>query len=94
MIEAISSQHKTLKLTSMKWEEEDSDYVPSPWRFKATKRRLEDQARSSGLKLMVEEMAIENLVSEMKRMKGWKEIRTVGFQLHGGASTHGEGEKQ
>ncbi|KAE8099134.1 hypothetical protein FH972_017138 [Carpinus fangiana] len=69
MIEAISSQHKTLKLTSMKWEEEDSDYVPSPWRFEATKRRLEDQARSSGLKLTVEEMGIENLVSEMKKMK-------------------------
>jgi hypothetical protein len=69
MIEAISSQHKTLKLTSMKWEEEDSDYVPSPWRFEATKRRLEDQVRSSGLKLTVEEMGIENLVSEMKKMK-------------------------
>jgi len=69
MIEAISSQHKTLKLTSIKWEEEDSNYVPSPWRFEETKRRLYDQARSSGLKLTVEEMGIENLVSEMKKMK-------------------------
>lgn len=35
---AISSQHKTLKLTSIKWEDEDSNYVPSPWRFEATKK--------------------------------------------------------
>nr|POE77175.1 scarecrow-like protein 6 [Quercus suber] len=48
MIEAIAHQDKTLKLTSMKWEEEDCNGAPL-WKFKETKRRLYDQARAFGL---------------------------------------------
>ncbi|KAF5471498.1 hypothetical protein F2P56_008286 [Juglans regia] len=69
MIEEIARQQKTLRLTSIKWEDEDCDRVPSPWRFEETKRRLCNQARGLGLKLKVQEMRIEHLVSETKKMK-------------------------
>ena len=69
MIEAIAHQHKTLKLTSMRWEEEDCNDAPL-WRFEETKRRLYDQARAFGLKLKVEEMGIDDLVSELKTKRG------------------------
>lgn len=39
MTEAIAHQHKTLKLTSMKWEEEDCNGAPL-WKFEETKRQL------------------------------------------------------
>ncbi len=68
MIEAIANQNKTLKLTSIRWEEEDCD-CPPLWRFEETQRRLYDQARAFGLKLKVEEMGIDDLVSEIKKMK-------------------------
>lgn len=38
-LEAIAHQHKTLKLTSMKWEEEDCNGAPL-WKFEETKRQL------------------------------------------------------
>ncbi|GMY25580.1 nodulation-signaling pathway 2 protein-like [Fagus crenata] len=68
MIEAIANQNKTLKLTSIRWEEEDCD-CPPLWRFEETQRRLYDQARAFGLKLKVEEIGIDDLVSEIKKMK-------------------------
>ncbi|KAF5476311.1 hypothetical protein F2P56_008041 [Juglans regia] len=65
MMEAIARQRKTLRLTSIKWEEN----VPSPWSFEETKRRLHKHARVLGLNLKVEEMGIEDLVSETRKMQ-------------------------
>ncbi|XP_041023830.1 protein NODULATION SIGNALING PATHWAY 2-like [Juglans microcarpa x Juglans regia] len=65
MMEAIAHQHKTLRLTSIKWEED----ARSLWSFEETKRRLHNQARVLGLKLKVEEMGIEDLVSETRKMQ-------------------------
>ncbi|KAK9291044.1 hypothetical protein L1049_009228 [Liquidambar formosana] len=69
MIEAFGRQKKAVRLTSIKWREEDYSYSPSHWRFEETKRRLYNHARSIGLNLKVEEMEIENLVSETKKTK-------------------------
>ncbi|KAK6245114.1 hypothetical protein QUC31_011523 [Theobroma cacao] len=67
LIEALAWQHKTLRLTSIRWGEED--FAHSPWRFEDTRRQLCDHARSLGLKLKVEEMGIEDLANELKKMK-------------------------
>ncbi|XWS67280.1 hypothetical protein CRYUN_Cryun05aG0274000 [Craigia yunnanensis] len=67
LIEAMAWQHKTLRLTSIRWGEED--FARSPWRFEDTRRQLCEHARSFGLKLKVEEMGIEDLVNELKKMK-------------------------
>ncbi|XVF08325.1 hypothetical protein REPUB_Repub06bG0216800 [Reevesia pubescens] len=67
LIEAMAWQHKTLRLTSIRRGEED--FARSSWRFEDTKRQLRNHARSFGLKLKVEEMGIEDLVNELKKMK-------------------------
>lgn len=69
MIEAIGKQHKAVRLTSIKWGEEDSCSASAQWRFEETKRWLCNHARSMGLNLTVEEVKIEDLVSEIKKMK-------------------------
>ncbi|KAJ7950025.1 nodulation-signaling pathway 2 protein-like [Quillaja saponaria] len=69
MIEAIAHRNKMLKLTSIKRWEKYSDFDLAPWSFEETKRQLYEQASSSGLKLKVEEKAIEDLVTELKKMK-------------------------
>ncbi|XP_022765850.1 nodulation-signaling pathway 2 protein-like [Durio zibethinus] len=67
MIEAMAWQHKTLRLTSIRWGEED--FACCPWRFEDTRRQLCDHARSFGLMIKVEEMGIEELKKELKKMK-------------------------
>ncbi|XWS55491.1 hypothetical protein CRYUN_Cryun09bG0004800 [Craigia yunnanensis] len=67
LIEAMSRKHKMLRLTSIRWGEED--FARSPWRFEDTRKQLCGHARSFGLKLKVEEMRIEDLVNELKKMK-------------------------
>ncbi|XVE76608.1 hypothetical protein DITRI_Ditri12bG0186700 [Diplodiscus trichospermus] len=67
LIEAMAWQHKILRLTSIRWGEED--LAGSPWRFEDTKRQLSEHARSLGLKLKVEEMGIQDLLDELKKMK-------------------------
>lgn len=69
MIEAIGKQHRAVKLTSIKWGEEDSYSAIAQWRFQETKRRLCNHARSMGLNLTVEEVKIEELVSEIQKTK-------------------------
>ncbi|MBA0697967.1 hypothetical protein Goari_021482 [Gossypium aridum] len=66
LIEAIAGhwQHKTLRLTSIKWGDDHS-----PWRFQHTRRLLCDHARSCGLNFKVEEMGIHDLVNEFMAMK-------------------------
>ncbi|KAG2690943.1 hypothetical protein I3760_09G214300 [Carya illinoinensis] len=54
-----------IEITSIKWEQN----VPSPWSFEETKRRLHKHARVLGLNLKVEEMGIEDLVSETRKMQ-------------------------
>ncbi|XAR68776.1 hypothetical protein NMG60_11000140 [Bertholletia excelsa] len=76
LIEAIASRHKELRLTSIKSGEDcsgDSLY----WSFEETKSRLCNHARSFGLNLRVEEMGIEDLATEimkMRRRDGGKEF--------------------
>ncbi|KAK9920365.1 hypothetical protein M0R45_028920 [Rubus argutus] len=67
IIEALAKRLKTLKVTAVKWEEEEIDCAPPHWRFEETKKQLQSHARSLGLNLKVEEVAIEDLVGEMKK---------------------------
>ncbi|KAF5747640.1 nodulation-signaling pathway 2 protein-like [Tripterygium wilfordii] len=71
MISAVAQQEKMLdqrvplKLTSIKWKEEDC----VQGRFKETKMRLLNHASSLGVKLKVEEMELQGMVSEIRRKK-------------------------
>ncbi|KAJ4840514.1 hypothetical protein Tsubulata_000456 [Turnera subulata] len=70
VIEAIARRgHRGVRLTAIKWEEEDYVSAPATHRFEETKMRLQEYARSFGLRLKVEEMGMDALVSEMKRTK-------------------------
>lgn len=69
MLEALARLKKGVKLTAIKWENENCHRAPSIWSFEEAKRRLVDHARQFGLKLKVAEMEIEELASEIKRMK-------------------------
>ncbi|XP_028767538.1 nodulation-signaling pathway 2 protein-like [Neltuma alba] len=68
LIEAIAHQQKTLKLTSIKWEEDDSfdtNFASTQWKFEEIRRKLYEHAKSCGLNLKVEELAAE--------LKKWNE---------------------
>jgi hypothetical protein len=66
LLEATSKINKRLKLTSIKpRNDENSQCV---WNFEDTKRELYDYAKSCGLKLVVEEKGLEELVSHIKIM--------------------------
>ncbi|KAM3301947.1 protein NODULATION SIGNALING PATHWAY 2-like [Capsicum chacoense] len=67
IIEAMGQRRKALRFTSIKKTEEES--TSFQWRFEETKRRLLDYANLFGLRLQVEEMTIEELASELRRMK-------------------------
>ncbi|XP_028061380.1 SCARECROW-LIKE protein 7-like [Camellia sinensis] len=67
MIEAVARLQKALKLTSIKTRDDSGD-APVHWSFEKTKRQLCDRARSSGLNLKVEEVGIDDLTSEIKKM--------------------------
>lgn len=69
MIEAMARQKRTMKLTSVKTQDNDFACVPRQWSFEETRKQLSDYARVSGLKLKVEEMDFEELVWEIKRKK-------------------------
>ncbi|KAL6146245.1 hypothetical protein ACLB2K_056928 [Fragaria x ananassa] len=69
IIEALAQRFKTLKVTAIKWEEEESDCAPAHWRFEETKKQLQNHARSFGLNLKLEEVAMEDLVTEIKKAK-------------------------
>lgn len=64
----VISQQMKLKLTSIKWEE-DYERESSQWRFEETKNRLHDCAYSHGLNLKVKEIQLQDLVTEVKKMK-------------------------
>ncbi|KAK6943194.1 Transcription factor GRAS [Dillenia turbinata] len=63
VMEAIAQEGKDLKLTLIKWTEDDQRSLEE------TKRRLFHYATSLGLLLKMEDIRIEDLVSEIKRMK-------------------------
>ncbi|CAJ1807589.1 unnamed protein product [Sphenostylis stenocarpa] len=67
IIEAIAHMNKTLKLTLIKWGDEDLECVSSPSQFEETKRRLYEHAKSCGLKFNIEEKGVEELVAEIKK---------------------------
>ncbi|KAA8517735.1 hypothetical protein F0562_015206 [Nyssa sinensis] len=69
IIDAIGRQQREVRLTSIKCSEKDSNCETLRWKFEETKRWLYDHAGSFGLKLKVEEMELQDLVSEIKRMK-------------------------
>ncbi|XP_028786391.1 DELLA protein GAIP-like [Neltuma alba] len=73
LIEAIAHQQKTLKLTSIKWEEDDSfdtNFISTQWKFEEIRRKLYEHAKSCGLNLKVEEQSMEELAAELKK---WNE---------------------
>ncbi|KAI3473126.1 hypothetical protein Pfo_030418 [Paulownia fortunei] len=67
-MEAIKHQHKEIRVTSVKFSEED-ETSPFRWRFEETKRRLCDHAGSYGLKMKVEEVGLQDLKSVMNNIK-------------------------
>ncbi|XP_057435276.1 protein NODULATION SIGNALING PATHWAY 2-like [Lotus japonicus] len=69
MIETIAKFHKSLKLTSIRLDEESPECVSTPLNFEETRRQLYEHAKSCGLKLKVEEKRLEELVGEIKKMK-------------------------
>ncbi|CAK7330489.1 unnamed protein product [Dovyalis caffra] len=71
MIEALARRGETkVRLTAVKWEEEeDCSGVSSTKRFEETKMRLYEHAHIFGLRLKMEEMDMDALVSEMKKTK-------------------------
>lgn len=75
LIESLGRRHHkgALKLTSIKWEEEDCDSHPSLGRFEEIKGRLLECAYYFNVKLEVEEMKIEGLVSELNKVKKKKD---------------------
>lgn len=61
-----------MKLTSIKWGDEHSTHstcFPPAESFEVTKKRLCEHARISGVRLKVEQMDMDGLVSEMKKSK-------------------------
>ncbi|PIA59524.1 hypothetical protein AQUCO_00400426v1 [Aquilegia coerulea] len=61
---------RAVRLTSIKWKEDCDSNSDSPlWSFQETKRRLYNHSKSLGLKLKVEEMDVEELVSKMMNVK-------------------------
>lgn len=66
LIEALSKKQKAMKLTSIKSEEECTS---SCWNFGDTKKRLLAHARQYGVKLQIEEKTIDDLGSELIKMK-------------------------
>lgn len=78
LFEAIAKMNKIVKLTSIKWGDENS----SPWNFEETKSQLYEHAKSCGLKLKVEEKGLEELVIEIKRMnKRGRKKELLAFNL-------------
>ncbi|XP_060202475.1 protein NODULATION SIGNALING PATHWAY 2-like [Lycium barbarum] len=68
IIEAIGQKRKALRFTSIKKTEEES--ASDQWRFEETQRRLLDYAKPFfGPRLQIDEMTIEELASEMRRIK-------------------------
>ncbi|XP_028760954.1 DELLA protein RGA2-like [Neltuma alba] len=71
LMEAIAQRRKTLKLTSIRHEEEDNldaDFASTQWKFKEIRSNLYEHAKSCGLKLKVEEQSIEELVTDLKKL--------------------------
>nr|KYP37369.1 Nodulation-signaling pathway 2 protein [Cajanus cajan] len=68
MIEAIAHMHKTLKLTSIKLVDHDGiEYCSTPCNFEETRRQLYEHAKTYGVKLVVEEKGVEELVAEINK---------------------------
>ncbi|XVE58990.1 hypothetical protein DITRI_Ditri05aG0008200 [Diplodiscus trichospermus] len=66
LIEALGMQGlRMLRLTSMKWGEEDGSC--SPTTFEGTKKQLCGHAMNFGLRLRMEEMDIDGLVNDVKK---------------------------
>ncbi|KAL8120107.1 protein NODULATION SIGNALING PATHWAY 2-like [Apium graveolens] len=68
LIESIGSTSKTLRLTSVKAE----DYYASNssiWKFEKTKWRLHEYARSYNIKLITEEMTVQDLMKDIEISK-------------------------
>ncbi|XP_030537326.1 protein NODULATION SIGNALING PATHWAY 2-like [Rhodamnia argentea] len=60
---AMAGRRVALRLTSIKWDDEKCLIE-----FEEVKRRLQEQAKALGVELVTEEMRIDALVSEMKRL--------------------------
>lgn len=67
LMEALSKKGKAVRITSIKSEEESTSLCN--WSFEDTKKRLLFHARECGLRLQIEEKGIEEIGSEMTRMK-------------------------
>ncbi|KAI3441412.1 GRAS domain-containing protein [Psidium guajava] len=60
---AMARRHVALRITSIKWDDEKCLIE-----FEEVKRRLQEQAKALGVELVTEEMRIDSLVSEIKRL--------------------------
>ncbi|KAL5580679.1 hypothetical protein UlMin_013121 [Ulmus minor] len=68
LLEALARRgQRVVRLTSIRWDDDDDE--KESWYFEETKRLLCQNAESFGVKLKVEEMNMEELVCEMKKLK-------------------------
>ncbi|PPR86842.1 hypothetical protein E1A91_A08G222300v1 [Gossypium mustelinum] len=71
LIETLGRQGlRTLRLTTIKWEEEDGS-CNATTSFEETKKQLCKHAKTFGLRMEVEEMDIEGLMSKVKMDNEW-----------------------
>lgn len=70
LMEVIKHQCKEIRLTSVKFVEDDDDETnPFRWKFEETKRRLCDHAMPCGLKIKLEEVRLKDLGRKMMNIK-------------------------
>ncbi|KAI9071682.1 hypothetical protein K1719_046355 [Acacia pycnantha] len=71
LMEAIAQKHKTLKMTAIRLEEEDkldTNFVSAKMEFEEIRRTLNENAKSCGLKLKVEEQSTEEMMTGLKKL--------------------------
>ncbi|XP_050381333.1 protein NODULATION SIGNALING PATHWAY 2-like [Argentina anserina] len=68
IIEALAQRLKTLKVTAIKWDDEEIECALQGT-FDERKKQLQKHARSFGLSLKVEEVTLKDLVAEIKKTK-------------------------
>ncbi|KAL1808123.1 hypothetical protein ACET3Z_025113 [Daucus carota] len=78
LIESIGSTDKTLRLTSVKAEDNYAS-ESSIWKFEKTKWQLHEYARSYNIKLIIEEMTLEDLMKYIEISKSENKREWLAF---------------
>ncbi|KAL3750503.1 hypothetical protein ACJRO7_011497 [Eucalyptus globulus] len=68
--ELIRQGKKAVRLTSLRWMEEDCSYASAPERLGGINRWMTEHAQSLGLRLKMEETNIQELVAQLNKSRG------------------------